>query len=146
MVTPRGIIQSMVHSTNLDQQKEGALINRAVFLNRWFVVAFCALPLFACGDKETTVAPAAETPPGTVTSRSLSDMGAGAGDEAQLAVPLESLDLESTPISGQIRERRSAREVEACVEQKAGNFKGPDGEPSAPSADDLRAFIEACGA
>jgi hypothetical protein len=72
-------------------------------------------------------------------------MGGGAGDKAPLAVPLESLNLDAPPVEEKTRERRSAKEVEACVDEKTRNFKGPNGEASAPSMEELRVLIESCG-
>ncbi len=121
------------------------MVRIALMHIRWVIVALVVLPLSACGDKATT-APAAEKPNASADqSRSLAQLGGGSGDQASLAVPLESLKVDETAVEAKTREKRSAKEGEACVDEKARNFKGPDGQPTAPSADDLKAWIQACG-
>lgn len=122
------------------------MVRVALIHVRWIIAVLVVLPLLACGDKATT-APAAEAQSASADqSRSLAQLGGGSGDQASLAVPLESLKVDETAVEAKTREKRSAKEVEACVDEKARNFKGPDGQPSAPSVDDLKAWIEACGA
>lgn len=122
------------------------MVRVALIHVRWIIAALVVLPLLACGDKATT-APAAEKPNASADQgRSLAQLGGGSGDQASLAVPLESLRVDETAVETRTREKRSANEVEACVEEKARNFKGPDGQPTAPSAEDLKAWIQTCGA
>jgi hypothetical protein len=122
------------------------LIRGSMLEKPWVVYFVMLMPLTACGDKATSASPADQAAVQVSTGRSLTDMGGGSGDEAPLAVPLESLDLKNTPIETKSVERRSAKEVEACMDERAANFKGPDGQPGVPSIEDLKSIIQACGA
>lgn len=126
--------------------KEGTLVQERIGLKGLLGLLIVMLPMSGCGEKTTETTPAEVSAEQSVSNRSLTDLGGGQGDEAQLVVPLESLDLESTPIDGRSRERRSPKEVEACVDEKSRNFTAADGEPTVPSMDELRAIIVACGA
>ena len=121
------------------------MIRSALTQVRWFVAALVLLSLLACSDKATTAPAADRLSASADQNRSLAQLGGGSGDQASLAVPLESLKVDETAVEAKTRETRSAKEVEACVDEKARNFKGPDGQPTAPSADDLKAWIQACG-
>lgn len=121
------------------------MIRSALTQVRWFVAALVLLSLLACSDKATTAPAADRSSASADQNRSLAQLGGGSGDQASLAVPIESLKVDETAVEAKTREKRSAKEVEACVDEKARNFKGPDGQPSAPSADDLKSWIEACG-
>ncbi len=121
------------------------MILRTSLRKRLYIAVFMALPLISCGEKATnSVSSDAATNP-TVQYRSLADMGGGSGDQVPLAVPVDSLDLKNTPVEAKTVEKRSAKEVEACVDEKVAGFKGSDGERSVPSMDELKLIIQGCG-
>jgi hypothetical protein len=125
--------------------KEDALSNHVDRRHCWVIWVFCFLPLYACGDKATTAAPAERVANQSTTNRSLSSMGGGSAEQSFTEPPRESLKVDENAVQGRVKESRSTKEIELCVDDKARAFKGPDGVATAPGAEDLQRWIEECG-